>query len=303
MARSPGYLRLATKATRTLAEKAFDVMREAVVVVDTRPKHLPLVLVNAAARRCLGGDSEPSALIGSSLFGLLGAASASMLQYLLTSIAEGESALNRPLTWRLAQGEAAAVTELKLLDSSEGQRLVMMTFSASSQLSDLTDAVDQLPFDLLILDTNLNITHANGSAARSSGADGTLVGRSAFTVTPTVALAPEIYVRALEGIPYRGENAVLSSSSGARWFDIDVQPLKGASGIVGLTVLSTEVEGPRAGDRAAETSAIHLRALIEDAQDIVTVAAPDGQIRYVSGGARSALGYSSDEIWLDEVHL
>jgi PAS domain S-box-containing protein len=298
MARSSGYLRLATKATRTLAEKAFDVIREAVVVVDTRPKHLPLVLVNAAARRCLGGDSEPSALIGSSLFGLLGAASASMVQYLLTTITDSESGLNRSLTWRLVQGEAAAMTELKLLDSSEDQRLVMMTFPASSQLSDLTDAVNQLPFDLLILDANLNITYANGSAVRSSGADETLIGRSAFTVTPTMALAPEIYVRALEGIPYRGEKAELSSSSGAptRWFDIDVQPLKGASGIVGLTVLSTEVEGPRAAGRPAETSASHLRALIEDAQDIVTVAAPDGQIRYISGGARSALGYSSDEI-------
>ena len=298
MARSSGYLRLATKATRTLAEKAFDVIREAVVVVDTRSKHLPLVLLNAAARRCLGGDSEPSALVGSSLFGHLGAASASMVQHLLTTMTEGESVLNRSLTWRLAQREAAAMTELKLLDSSEDQRLVMMTFPASAQLSDLTEAVDQLPFDLLILDTNLNITYANGSAARSSGADETLVGRSAFSVTPTVALAPEIYVRALEGIPYRGEKAALPSSSGApaRWFDIDVQPLKGASGVVGLTVLSTEVEGPRAAGRAAETSASHLRALIEDAQDIVTVAAPDGQIRYVSGGVRSALGYSSDEI-------
>ena len=298
MARSSGYLRLATKATRTLAEKAFDVIREAVVVVDTRPKHLPLVLVNAAARRCLGGDSEPSTLIGSSLFGLLGAASASMVQYLLTTITEGESGLNRSLTWRLTRGEAAAMTELRLLDSSDDQRLVMMTFPASSQLSDLSSAVDQLPFDLLILDTNLNITYANGSAARSSGADETLVGRSAFTVTPTMALAPETYVRALEGIPYRGEKAELSSSSGApsRWFDIDVQPLQGASGIVGLTVLSTEVEAPRAAGRSVETSAGHLRALIEDAQDIVTVAGPDGQIRYVSGGARSALGYSSDEI-------
>jgi PAS domain S-box-containing protein len=281
-----------------LAEQAFDVIREAVVIVDTRPKHLPLVLVNAAARRCLGGDSEASALIGSSLFGLLGAASASMVQYLLTSLAEGNSGVNRSLTWRLTQGEAAAMTELKVLDSSEDQRLVMLTFPASSQLSDLTYAVDQLRFDLLILDGNFNITYANGNAARSSGTDETLIGRSAFTVAPSMALPPETYVRALKGIPYRDEKAALSSSSGGptRWFDIDVQPLKGASGIVGLTVLSTEVEGPRPAGRRAQTSAGHLRALIEDAQDIVTVAAPDGQIRYISGGARNALGYSSDEI-------
>jgi hypothetical protein len=87
MARSPGYVRLATKATRTLAEKAFDVVREAVIVVDARANHLPVVLVNSAARRCLGGDPGASTLLGSSLFGLLGVASASLVQSLLSSLA------------------------------------------------------------------------------------------------------------------------------------------------------------------------------------------------------------------------
>jgi PAS domain S-box-containing protein len=297
MARSPGYLRLATTATRTLAEKAFDLNRDAVIIVDTRPKHLPLVLANAAARLCLGGDSDSSALVGSSLFGLLGAASASIAQDFLASVADGESGMNRSLTWRMTDGESAVITELKLLESSETQCLVMMSFSASGRPSDLRDAVDQLPFDLLLLDGNLRITYANGSAARSSGAGEALVGRSAFTVIPTMALAPEAYVRALQGNAFREERAELSSPGApTRWFDIDVQPLKSASGIVGLTVRSTEVEGPRAPAQPAEARANHLRALIEDAQDIVTVAAPDGQIRYVSGGARNALGYSLDEI-------
>jgi len=53
MARSPDYLRLATNATRTLAEAAFDGIREAVLVVDVRAKHLPVVLANRAARACL----------------------------------------------------------------------------------------------------------------------------------------------------------------------------------------------------------------------------------------------------------
>jgi PAS domain S-box-containing protein len=305
MARSPGYLRLATRTTRTLAEKAFDVIREAVVVVDTRPKHLPLVLANAAARDCLdGGYSEPSALIGSSLFGLLGAASASVAQSLLTSVAGGDSSLTRSLTWRLAQGEAAAMTECRLLDSSHDQRLVMMTFAPSAQATDLSYAMDQLPFDLVILDGNLNITYANGSAARSSGTTGSLLGRPAFTVTPTMALAPEIFVRALEGTPFRNQRVELSTAGApTRWFDIDVQPLKGVSGIVGLTVLSTEVDGPRSAGRPAGPSESHLQALIEDAQDIVTVAAPDGLIKYISGGARNALGYSLDDIrWTSYIY-
>jgi PAS domain S-box-containing protein len=290
MARSPGYVRLATRATRTLAEKAFDVIREAVVVVDARPTHLPLVLANAAARASLGGNSESSALVGSSLFALLGVASASLVQSLLTSLA-GEQSLSRSLTWRLAQGEAAAKTEIKLLDSSEDERLVMMTFAPAARGSDVTVAVDPQPFDLLILDGNLNITHANGRAARSSGAGDDLIGRSAFAVAPTMALAPEIYVRALGGTPFRDERVELASAGApSRWFDIDVRPLEGAQGIVGLTVLSVEVEAGRKAASAAEAGENHLRALIEDARDTVTVASPDGEIRYVSGGGRDALG-------------
>ncbi len=203
MARSPGYLRLATTATRTLAEKAFDVIREAVVIVDARPKHLPVVLVNAAARGCLGGGMEPSTLAGSSLFGLLGAASASDIESLLSLASEADPDLTRSLTWRLAQGEVAAMTEFKLLESSEGERLVMLTFAAVASGSDTTQAAPRRPLDLM----------ASGS------------------------------------------------------------------------------------------SESHLRALIEDTQDIVTVVSADGRIKYVSGGAKSAFGYSSEEVrWSNQIY-
>ncbi len=207
MARSQGYLRLATTATRTLAEQAFDAIREAVVIVDTRPKHLPLVLLNSTARRCFGSDSDPTSLVGSSLFGLLDAASASMVQPLLTALAGGESGSTRLLTWRLTQGDAAALSELKSLNSAKDQRLVMITFAPSAQRADLIHVADQLRF----------------------------------------------------GVP-------------SQW------------------MASRELTWPReAGDN-------HLRASIEDAQDIVTVVAPDGEIRYVSGRARDALGFASEEI-------
>ena len=104
MARSQGYLRLATTATRTLAEQAFDAIREAVLIVDTRRKHLPLVLLNSTARGCFGSDPEPSSLVGSSLFGLLDAASASLMQPLLTSVAGGELPLTRLLDLAVDSG-------------------------------------------------------------------------------------------------------------------------------------------------------------------------------------------------------
>ena len=72
MARAPDYLRLATSTTRTLAEVALDSVREAVLVVDVRPKHLPVVLANRAARECWM-PTDSAGLVDSSLYGLLGA--------------------------------------------------------------------------------------------------------------------------------------------------------------------------------------------------------------------------------------
>ena len=95
MARSPDYVRLATSATRTLAEAAFDNVPDAVVVVDTRPKHLPLVLANAAARGCLAADSDSQSLTNSSLYGLLSAVSASIIESTFATLEQGEPALRR----------------------------------------------------------------------------------------------------------------------------------------------------------------------------------------------------------------
>src|ERR1700761_5254558 len=117
MARSPDYLRLATNATRTLAETAFDGLREAVLVVDARIKHLPVVLANRAAHEDLTA-AESEDLLDSSLYALLGAASASLIESAMASLSEAEPAAVQPLTWRSRPGEAAYPTELKLLDSS-----------------------------------------------------------------------------------------------------------------------------------------------------------------------------------------
>ena len=192
MARSPDYVRLATSATRTLAEAAFDGGRDAVVVVDTRPKHLPLVLANAAARGCFAADSDEESLADSSLFGLLAGASASLIESIFAALDQRESTLSRTLTWRCCGVEAAAMTELKVLEASQSRRLVMLSFTPPSKRLDVSDAVDQLPFDLLVLDRQLNVTYANDGALRSSGLSGGIVGRSALTLTPTRALPNEV---------------------------------------------------------------------------------------------------------------
>jgi PAS domain S-box-containing protein len=181
MATSPDYLRLATSSTRALADTALDSLRDAVVVVDARHKHLPVVLANAAARRCLSPATDALDLIESSLQRWLGSASASAVENMMTALSDPGLPASCVLKWRCAEGERSVMTDIKPLAMASGQRLVMLTF------------------------------------------------------TP----APE----------------PLSQSSGDR----------------------------------------RLLALTEHARDIITVAAADGTLQYVSGGVRNSLGYTSEE--------
>jgi PAS domain S-box-containing protein len=144
MATSPDYLRLATSSARALADAALDGLREAVVVVDARHRHLPVVLVNAAARRCLA-SGDPVGLIESSLHRLLTAASATSVDATLASLTDSRSPASRVLEWRTAQGETSVMTDIKPLAMAPEQRLVMLTFAAApeSGFSAGVDTVDE----------------------------------------------------------------------------------------------------------------------------------------------------------------
>jgi len=259
---------------------------------------MPVVMANAAARRCLTPEADSQRLIESSLYGLLGAVSASVIEGVLAAVPEaGESSLTRSLAWRFPHGESAVTTELKRLDLASGRRLIMLTLAAAPLGSDLTHAADQLPFDIMILDHSLNITYANGGAVRSSGIAGSLIGSSALSVTPTSALPCEIYERGLiGGCHYHHDALELRTSGGAsRRFEIDVQPLRSPAGIVGLIVLSSEIGERRIARTPQSAGERHLRALIEHAQDTISVAGADGRLLYVNSGAADTMHHASSD--------
>ena len=187
------------------------------------------------------------------------------------------------------------MTELKVLDSSQGQRLVMLSFTPPSAGLDVNHAVDQLPFDVLILDRQLNVTYANEGAVRSSGVPAGLVGRSALSLTPTRALPKEVYLRALEGAHYHHDAAEIPAGASVRCFEMDVQPLNGPSGVTGLIVISTDVSERRLPRSPQGGSERHLRSLIESTQDSVSIAGRDGKLMYFSTGAGDTFGYSTGE--------
>ena len=275
-----------------MADSALDSLRDAVVVVDARRKHLPVVFANAAARRCLAADAM--SLIESSLHDWLGGASLLGVQALGLAANPYASAA-RILEWRGALGEIAVLTDIKPLATAPGQRLVMLTFAPTA--SDLRAvAIDDRPFEQLILDNDLNVTYANAAATRGAPPlPAGLLGVSALRLIPTSGLHPDIFARALVGIEFHEDSLEIAAATGPRWFEVDVQPLKAASGIVGLVVLSIEVTEHRLNKLAPSAGDRRLLALTEHACDMITVAAPDGKLLYVSGGVKNPLGYTPEE--------
>jgi PAS domain S-box-containing protein len=296
MATSPDFLRLASNATRVLADTALDSLRDAVLVVDARQRLLPVVLANAAARQCLSA-ADPAALIEAPLARYLATSSATQIVPIIASLSDAKTLSSRVLMWRFSEREQSALTEMKSLASPPGQHLMMLTFAPPTPQPDLETAIDQLPYDVLILDTDLKVTYANAGALRSAGQiPGGAVGCSALMLTPTLLLKSDVFARALEGHSYHDESLTFEEPGRpARRFEIDVQPLKGAFGIVGLAILSLEVTERRANNRAQGSGERRLLALTEHAQDIITIAAADGRVRYVSAGVQNLLGYTSEE--------
>src|SRR3984957_20390748 len=296
MATSPDFLRLAANATRALADTALDSLREAVLVVDARHRHLPIVLANATARRYLTGQTGTPDLIESPRAHVLGASSAANIGN-IASLTPDPAPTNRIMAWRFIQGEQSVLTDIKPLAAAAGQRLVMLSFAPPSPQPELVAAFDQLPFDILILDADLKVTYANAGAIRSAGPiPGGLLGCSAVMLTPTRLLQRSVFARALQGHPFHEEALVLEETGRpTRRFEVDVQPFKGALSVAGLLILCVEVTERRANHRVLGSGDRRLLALTEHAQDIITIGSLDGRVQYVSGGMQNSLGYTSEE--------
>ena len=176
------------------------------LVVDASHKLLPVVLANAAARQSLS-QRDPSALIEAPLARYLAAGSASQIVPIIASLSDVKARSSRVLIWRLSAGEQTAITELKSLLSAPDQRLVMLSFTPPAPQADVATAIDQLPYDVLILDPDLRVTYANAGAIRSAGPiPGGAVGCSDLMLTPTLLLKPDVFARALQGHSYHDES-------------------------------------------------------------------------------------------------
>lgn len=238
-----------TRQSGSLADQALESVSEAIVVVDIGPLDLPVVLANAAARRILG-----NALREHSLYDFLGPSSSAALEALLTELAQRARPLRRLIAWRTTTGERSFDTSCQRLGGASGQPLVLLRFTHDPAPPELRFALDCLPMALLLLDPHLKISYANPAARRLNGADSAeLVGASALSVRPTAALPLDVYRRALGGAAgFIGSAEWRDPDSPGRVFDLRLQPVQGAGGVIGLLMIATPRDDQPRGVIAAD---------------------------------------------------
>ncbi len=127
MATSPGYIRLATSAPRSLFETAFDAIWDPVVGGVARLAHVPIVLANAAAHLEFERETTEDSLIESSVYALLAPESVSTVQSVLEGSSDAVARARTALSWRFAAGIRGLPTEIQCLECAPGQRLLMLT--------------------------------------------------------------------------------------------------------------------------------------------------------------------------------
>ncbi len=234
----------------SLAEQVLESVSEAIMVVDTEPRDLPVVLANAAARRVLriaGRDH--------SLYDCLGPNPSSPLEALLAELARGAKPIRRLIAWRTTSGVSSFETTWQRLSGAHGEPLLLLRFRQEPTPPALRFALDGLPMGLLLLDRHLKITYANPAARRLGAAhDAELVGASALSVWPTAGLALDVYRRALGGATgdWVGSAEGRDPDARERRIELRLQALQGPAGVIGLLVTATPRDDRAPGLVAAD---------------------------------------------------
>ena len=295
MASSPDYLRLASSTTRVVAEATLDFIRDAVIIIDARSRHLPIVQANVIARQALISEHDPGSLLDTSILRLIAPASVEDLEKRIRS--PESDITDRPLTWRLVSGDRALSTQTRRLDVGSSQSLYAVLFSEALPHPELGSVMEQMPMGVVIADANLQVTYVNASVrGRIQEHSGDIEEVSVLTLMPLSSLPREVLMQAIAGRSFHDDALEVRQPDGtARWFDIGVQPLKGKRGLTGLVAVYCEVTERRLRQRAQTSSERRLLALTEHARDIISIADVSGRVEYVSGGVFNSLGYSQEE--------
>lgn len=131
---------------------------------------------------------------------------------------------------------------------------------------------------------------SDGPGLKALGLEvGELVGRSVFDVYLGTEAIEKNVRRALSG-----EEFVSVVEAGGTLFECSYAPLRNGGDVVGAVGVARDLRGGRAGGSSCGGEDWFAR-YVESSPDLVTVAGPDGRIRYVTPAVEDLLGYTPEE--------
>ena len=95
----------------------------------------------------------------------------------------------------------------------------------------------------------------------------------------------------LEG-PQHQEFRIQHPERGTRWLSVDLYPIRENGEVDRLAGVATDITERR----ERETELMRYERIVEGTDDVATVVAPDGTIKYVSPSVRRTLGYDPEEL-------
>lgn len=278
-----------------LLRAAFDAAADGLAVVDLTTADLRLVRANRRLGEVLG----------------TGTAQLAAVPLLHWTDSQGAATLRDLFAW-CRRGDRPRAGELVLNPMSGSPRWMRVTVavlpgtSASRALVTCTDISDRraidsvtatLPVELIGLDRELRIRWVNPTAARAMGFGiDQLIGRSWLELMPTAVPRQGIYERVLAGESLDFECVPMSRAEGClRYFRTSLRPLRDVGGdITGMIAMAQDVTDREIARRESAAAQHRFTALVERANDIITVIGTDGTLVYASPSVVPLTGYAPE---------
>ncbi len=280
-----------------LMRAAFDAAADGLAVIDPASPELNIVLCNRRLCQVLG--VEPGALDGQPLTPWTDIQGVATLRDLLAWVRRSD----RPRAGEITLNPASGSSRWMRLNVSHLAGAVptraLVTFTDISDRRAIDTVTATLPVELVGMDRDLIVRWVNPSGARALRLTAEeIIGQSWLTLVPSNAERREVYQRVLHGESLDFDCVPMVTASGvARYYRSSLRPLRSVSGeVTGLIAMGQDVT-ERELERRENAAAQHrFTALVERANDIITIIDANGVMVYESPSVLPLTGYTPEEV-------
>jgi len=296
LANDPGPEETGSEDDRLL-RAAFDAAADGIAVVDPSSPDLPVVRSNRRLCEVLavaagGLDAVP-------LVHWTDTQGVATLRDLVAWSRRGDRPRAGEIQLNPVTGSARwmRVTVAVLPGQSVGRAVVTFTDISDRRAIDTVTAT--LPVELVGLDRELRIRWANPTAARAMGFGiDQLIGQSWPQLMPTAVPHQAVYDRVLAGESLDFECVPMGLKEGClRYFRTSLRPLRDAGGdITGMIAMAQDVTDREIARQENAAAQHRFTALVERANDIITIISGDGTLTYGSPSVAPLTGYAPEDM-------